>query len=301
MEEATLTVQSLVATQPLLVGLLTGVVVALLIAYFIIKRRKPKNEPEKPAKQEDMVSPPHYVILNETGNIVIASHRHPTEKLPEPVQRIFMEAITTLCMITKAIAATIDPETGRPCSIYNQFALERILANHPLFVHLGQESSHYKARRTKDFIEQTSNDMFGVNDNHDVNKKMAAIYNSMNVAAQTISQHGENPNARVGHLSLYCEDIMGIPVITAVLVHIGYEETVKLAEQAQKKVWDIRKDSIGIRKDSYLYNSPSMQEHFPAETLQMALKQAQSAVWVEKKKPEEDESEKPVEKPAPEG
>ncbi len=47
MEEATLTVQSLVATQPLLVGLLTGVVVAFLIAYFIIKRRKPKNEPEE--------------------------------------------------------------------------------------------------------------------------------------------------------------------------------------------------------------------------------------------------------------
>lgn len=281
MDEATIAVQSIVTTQPLLVGMLTGVVVAIFIAYIILKLRQRRNEPEKPSKPEDMVSPPHYVILNETGNIVIASYHHPTAKLPELVHRIFMEAITTLCMITKAIAASIDPETGRPCSIYSHFALERILANHPHFVHLGQEAYHYKVRTTKDFIEQTSNDMFGINDNYNVNKKMAAIYNSMNAAAQAISQNGENPNARVGHLSLYCEDIMGIPVITAVLVHIGYEESVKLVEQEQKKIWDIRKDFIGIRKDSYLYNSPSMQEQFPVETLNMALKQAQSSMGLE--------------------
>ncbi|MEZ8141050.1 hypothetical protein A1OO_16380 [Enterovibrio norvegicus FF-33] len=248
--------------------------ILLLIIYAIWGKRR-HIAPKEPTPKEKL-APSRYVILNETGNIVIASHRPPSEKLPDDVQKLFLEAISMLCMMTKAVASTTDPQTGRPCSIYNQYALEQMLAHHPLFVHIGQVSTEYEVRKNNDLIKKTSDDMFGVKNNDNVNKKIKAIYTSMELAAKAVSQSGENAHAKFGYLTLYCEDIMGVPVITAVLTHLGREESAKLQVLATKPLWNIKKDVINMRRDSYLYNSPSMQEQFSLDTLTDALKRTQS-------------------------
>ncbi len=78
---------------------------------------------------------------------------------------------------------TFEPDTfsgpTKYFSAFSHFALERVLDSHLLFIHLGQELAEYKVRRNKDFVQQSSNDLFGVDGSHTVQKKMNSIYNCM--------------------------------------------------------------------------------------------------------------------------
>ncbi len=244
-----------------------GLIVAVSIAYISVKRKRHRTR-----AREKTVDATRYVILNETGNILITSSLDPAKKLPGHVERSFLEAVSSLCLITRAISTTIDPSTGRPYSIYNHFALERVLTKHPLFAPLGQESAEYKIRRNKDFVAQSSNDLFGVGDSEAAQRKISSIYNSMFVAAQIMGEAGETKDARVGHLTLCCEHLMGIPIITAVLMHISYDQCKKLAEHSAKSRWNWSHQIIRLRKDTYLFNSPSLQNEFGADIKQLLLK-----------------------------
>ncbi len=90
-----------------------------------------------------------------------------------------------------------------------------------------------------------------------------------------MNEAGETSGTRVGHLTLYCEDLMGIPVISAVLVHISYEDSVKLAKQANKGMWNFSRETINFHKDSYLFNSPSLQNNGGVNDIQKLLQPGQ--------------------------
>jgi hypothetical protein len=265
-------VKQSVMSELLIMWSLLAILVGLVFFYVLSQAHKKKNVNQyQPDPKSNTVESPRYVILNETGNILVASHHDPSQKLPDCVEKMFLEAVSSLCLITRAVASTIDPETQRPFSIYDQYALERVLAGHPLFVHMGQETKEYKIRRNRDFIEKTSNDLFGVHNSHAVNKKMSVIYNSMIVEAQDSRRRtkARTKGTRVGHLTLFCEDMMGVPVISAVLIHIDYDDSVKLTKQAKKSAWNLTTEMISFRKDTYLYHSPAFDREFgPTESLE---------------------------------
>jgi len=241
-----------------------GLIVITNASYIPIKRMRQRAHAK--TKTIDATS---YIMLNETGNILIKSNHDPATKLPAHIERIFLEAVSSLCLITRAISTTIDPATNQPFSIYNHSALEQVLLNHPLFAPLGQESADYKVRRSKDLVNQSAYDLFGENGSYAVQKKMTSIYSSLFIAAQVMSEAGDTKDARVGHLTLCCEHLMGIPIVTIVLMHISYEQCIKLSKQITKNWWDLTSETISFRKDTYLFNSPTLQNEFGVDINQV--------------------------------
>jgi hypothetical protein len=212
-----------------------------------------------------------YVIINETGNVLIKSSLDPANKLPDLAEKIFLEAVSSLCLITTAISRSIDPATNRPFSIYDHSALERILVQHPLFVHLGRESAEYRIRRNQDLVTKSSNDLFGVSGSYAAQRKISSIYSSMYGAAQVMAGAGDSRNVRIGHLMLCCEYLMGIPLVTAVLMHISQEQCVKLSKQVKKSWWDFTSERISLQKDTYLFNSHTLLKMLDVDNYQQLL------------------------------
>jgi hypothetical protein len=221
------------------------VLIIIVNTTFILIKRKIN----KITGKSNVVDVKCYVVLNETGNIIIKTNQDPSEKLPDNLIRIFMEAVSCLCMMTKTISTTIDPNTGKFFSIYE----------HPLFLLLSKESCAYKIKHEQDFADKPSNDHLGCNTPPDVKRKIRSIYSNMYMASKRIKkEEGQSGNSRLGHLTLCCESLLGIPSISVVMIHVSRTECEKIPLKQNKNWWDVSSEVVEFRKDTYLFNSPSL-------------------------------------------
>ncbi|GGD73479.1 hypothetical protein GCM10011357_30720 [Lacimicrobium alkaliphilum] len=198
-----------------------------------------------------------YVVLNETGNVLIKTSQDPSRHLPDHLSKFFSEAVASLCMITRAISTATNPDTGRSFSIYDHSALEQMLTKHPQFLWLTQEVTEFEVKHDEDFIRKSGSVLLGGEHNAGIHHKMNAIYASMHATACLARKRG-SVNAeceRLGHLTLCCENLVGVPFITMILTHISHEHCISIPQKRQKKWWDLTRKTIEYKKDTYLFNS----------------------------------------------
>jgi len=245
-----------------------GAVVVGTALYRLFKKKRRRVRTRK-----ETVDATRYIVLNETGNILITSNQDPSKKLPDHTEQIFMEAVAQLCMITRAISTTIDPKTGKTFSIYNHFALDRVLTEHPLFALLGQETATYELKTDNTLEAAPDQNLFSTSGSDAAHQKVNTIYNSMLVAAQVMNKAGETEDARVGHLTLCCEHLMGIPVVTAVITHVSQGHFVELADLPDSRWRRWRNRTIELNKDTYIFDSPTLQKQFGTDTVNTIRKQ----------------------------
>ena len=242
----------------LLMILSLGIIMAMNLTFFWYVKHQLKHDGRTRGRPE-VANRNRYIALNETGNVVITGDFNPAKPLPSHIENLFLEALSHLGLITRTISTTIDPQTGQPYSTHSHFALTQILNSHPLFTPLAQETVEYRIKHTRDLADQTTDVFFGLPSGGTTQRKMTSIYNSMLMASQTLNQSGHTDNARIGHLTLCCESIMGIPMITAVVLHISQEHCVKMSKQNTRSKWNPSRETICFQKDTYLFNSSNSQ------------------------------------------
>ncbi|MBI4997138.1 MAG: hypothetical protein HZC22_09625 [Rhodocyclales bacterium] len=308
-----MTILSIEVTAALLAAGLAG---AFAGAAAVMLRRKRKAEGQAlpsaavpPPKEEP---PRHeaqrYFLLNETGNVLIATSLSPSGQLPEATLALFTEALAHLSAIFFAVAGTKDPDTGRPFSLYNYGVLKRALTLHPVFIRVSADSPKSPLERIRlrrplllgiqapesgkpaaappdpgawlDERVERSRSVLGITDGREHVNKLRAIHSQMRAEAERLSARrwggrrlnletfmaqgapplqkldegqgeaavdltapADHDEAEVGHITLYCECLMGVSLVSVKLAHAHYE--------------DYLDESIDMEQDIYLFVSPS--------------------------------------------
>lgn len=274
-----------------LVSILLGVVITT-----VGHRRKP---PAPPADPKEGASPRHeaqrYFLMNETGNVLIATSLSPTGQLPDATLAQFSEALSHLSAIFFAVAGANDPTTGQPFSLYNYAVIKKALALHPVFIRMSSEKpkvslhrfragfstmyqiqdvrksaevAHQEKQRWLDERVNCSRRALGMNDSPENLQRLRTIHAQMRAEAKRMArQHllngmetpgiaklmqvpltqeqAEVPDEmEIGHVTLYCECLMGVSLVSLKLVHAYYEDY-------------LYADSMEtIEHDTYLFVSP---------------------------------------------
>ncbi len=290
--------------------LLVCVVCALLggVAVMIGHRRQaslppipetaPVPEPPESPRQEAR----RYFLLNETGNVLIATSLSPSGSLPDVTLAQFTEALAHLSAVFFAIAGSKDPATGEPFSLYNYSVLKRALELHPVFIRVSADSPP-KVRRPfrtihplmfglmadstkapeaereemKNWLDERvkcSRDALGMHADPDNEKKLGAIHAQMRaeaqrmgsrkfrtmrfsamsstlldpektLGAQPLPDEDETPDeVEVGHITLYCECLMGVSLVSLKLAHAHYADY-------------LDSGALEMEQDTYLFVSPA--------------------------------------------
>ena len=112
-----------------------------------------------PPKNPNNVEAKKYYTFNETGNIMMATTDDTDQEIQQSVRDVFAEVAVFFAAMTRAISTTPNPDDhGKPYSIYNYSALERVIDGSGLFVHVTEEDVEYKssswgAEFSKELIE----------------------------------------------------------------------------------------------------------------------------------------------------
>lgn len=237
-----------------------------------------------------------YFLLNETGNVLIATSLNPTGPLPEATLALFSEALAHLSAVFFAIAGAKDEQTGQPFSLYNYAVLKRALALRPVFIRVSSEepadaiersrtvqpvlfgaraeggsSSESSVQERTNWMEarvKGSRDALGMNDSAGNMSQLRAIHAQMRAEAERLNTRrlrsmrvgvmgGESARAppapgldetpdevEVGHVTLYCECLMGVSLVSVKLAHAHFLDYLGAG-------------TLKMEQDTYLFVSPN--------------------------------------------
>lgn len=198
-----------------------------------------------------------YVVLNETGNVLLATTAATGEVVPENAQQVFSEACAHLAAIMRAISSTRRPEGDGFHSVFDSQVLLRLLDRHPLFVHMHRESIEITGAPGKTLLTNAVVEVFGIGLPTRDAQRMAAVLRSMAMVTDRVGMVDADEEARVGHLMLICESLLGVPVVSAVLTHLSLEHCRILAGHTGDRAQEAQ-PVIALCKEVYLFVSPAM-------------------------------------------
>ncbi len=217
----------------------------------------------KPTKLQAAVKNPHnveatkYYVFNETGNIMMATTANASEPIQQSVQDVFNEVAVFFAGMTRAITTTKNPGTGKPYSLYNYEALERVIAGSGLFVHVTEEdvvskSSSFGADFSKELLEN----LLGLATGAGEMAFASAMVSSIGKAGLEISGSKDSTSSKVGNIVFVCEYLLGMPIISAIVVYADFEENKQTFKLGPCFSESSVSTSLTMHKDTYLFVTP---------------------------------------------
>ncbi|MEZ4685172.1 MAG: hypothetical protein R3B47_03650 [Bacteroidia bacterium] len=212
---------------------------------------------QPPVKNPHNVEATKYYIFNETGNIMMASTIDSGTPMSQDTQDVFSEVSVFFAGMSRAITTTINPNTGKPYSLYNYTALERIISGSGLFVHVTEEDVKYTTKQfganfSKDLIEA----LLGLATGAGAMGFASAMVASIGQEGLNISGSSSTSDSKVGNIVFVCEYLLGMPIISAIVVYADAHE-----HKQQLQIGPCFKESSvqttwTMHKDTYMFVTP---------------------------------------------
>lgn len=221
--------------------------------------------PDDPAKAKLEIPPDNpfniqarkHFIFNETGNIMLASTEADNADIEPSVRDIFAEVSVFFSAMTRAISTTENPSTGKPYSLYNYTALERIISGSGLFIHvtesdLEHETHSFGATFSKELLEGLLGLATGVGAMSFAQGMLASIgKEAIRMGADTSST-----DSKVANIVFVCEYLLGMPMVTAIVVYADVHSNKESFELGPCFKVSNEKHKWTMHKDTYMFVTP---------------------------------------------
>lgn len=226
----------------------------------------------KPTPLATAVKNPHnveatkYYVFNETGNIMMASTTDASEPIQQNVQDVFNEVAVFFAGMTRAISTTKNPETGKPNSLYNYEALERVIDGSGLFVHVTEEDVISKSSSFGvDFSKELIENLLGLATGTGEMAFASAMVSSIGKAGLKIGGSKSSTSSKVGNIVFVCEYLLGMPIISAIVVYADYEQNKQAFKISPCFSESSVSTSLTMHKDTYLFVTPKFIHNYAGD------------------------------------
>ncbi len=227
---------------------------------------------------------PKYFTASETGNIIVTSTSNSNLPFSSQMQQLFSEVSVFFAGMARAITNTINPSNNKPYSLYNYNAISKVITESGLFVKVLEEQITSSSTDSLDISAQFVEAVFGIFDDaispdlnaiKSVNSKQKknpksvnskwkdlanTILSSMKTESASISIGHSTQDTKVANIFFYCENLVGIPSITATVISMD-------ANEYNQHILPIKRGhtQLTMQKDTYLFIPPSFISKYAAD------------------------------------
>ena len=198
-----------------------------------------------------------YNLLNETGTILIRTTVPPSEPLPPEVRDEFTAVMAFYAGMTRAMTFTPNPETGKPFSLFNYHAIERIVDNSGRFSKVSTDTLHFHTWATAEaFGRKLYHRLFGVKFGSRETRTISAVLETMGSEAIRMLEADNTQEYKAGHITFILEYLAGIPSITAKAIYIdcnSHRKGLKRAPWRHHRFSFFHRTSWTIQVENFLY------------------------------------------------
>ena len=157
-------------------------------------------------------------VFSHDGQLMLSRPLNADPAAQASLQDAFAEACAFVTAMNQAITSTQDPLTAAPYSPYNYQALERITHASQLFVRLTDEDIRHDtdnvgAQFSRTLLESLLDLPCNAADLAFADRLLTALAEE----SRRIAQRAHPSQTRVGHLMFICAELLGMPVVSAVL------------------------------------------------------------------------------------
>lgn len=161
--------------------------------------------------------------INQTGNIFISMSEGLTEEARADFARICSEVSVFFASLTKAVSSVTNPKTGKPYSIYNYEALNRVISNSNMFVPLqSQDYIFISSLSGAELAEELMQTILSVKL---PKEDLGFATETLNSMATEDSEGDDDSDTRAANIVFKCESMMGMPMVTVIVANFyDYDE-----------------------------------------------------------------------------
>lgn len=223
----------------------------------------PSLQPAPPAGPESTPARRYYAF-NETGNIMLVT----TGEAAPGVRELFAEVAEFFAALTQAVGTTIDPETGRPYSLYDYAALERVLSGSGCFMPVSREDVDFRSSTSgPTFSKELVARMLGLTD-YTADLPFASSMIA-SIGSEGLRLAGDSRGSgKVGNIVFVCELLLGMPIVSALVVTADVARNLQalrmgpcLEESSVSTSWKLHRETYTfVVPGQVLPSPPSFQE-----------------------------------------
>jgi len=224
---------------------------------WVVEAKKPISTDEKyniPASK--------YYVVNETGNIMVATTSPDSTKIDPDVLAVFQEVAVFFAAMTSAISST--PRNGKVApygrrdyyTIYDYEAIEAIVNQSGLFVNVREEDLTYQRQDdTIDVNLELIESLLGVALTDGVGAAgLKASLNAMGKQA-TFSYNSSGKSDKIANILFLCEYIFGMPIVNVLYFYLDEKVTEDVVTTPCVSA-DFAKTALTIHKDTFMFVLP---------------------------------------------
>lgn len=216
------------------------------------------TEIQPPPESPHNIEATKYYVFNQTGNIMMSSTIDSNTPIAEDVQKIFAEVSVFFAGMSRAMATTMNPATGKPYSLYNYAALKSVIKGSGLFVHVTEEDVTHKSKSggatfSKDLIES----LLGLATGTGALTFASAMISSIGKEGLTIAGSHDETNSKVCNIIFVCEYLLGMPSISAIVVYADMTKNETAFQVGPCIKGHSESITLDLHKDTYMFVTPT--------------------------------------------
>lgn len=231
------------------------------------------STPQPPDWKSNLPSPPansaqynipasKYYVVNETGNIMMATTSPDNSKIDPEVLSVFQEVAVFFAAMTKAITSTPRYGATKPYTrsdyytIYDYLALEAIVNQSGMFVNVREEDMHFQSSQgSVDFNLELIEAILGVALTDGVGAAgLQASLNAMGKQA-TFSYARTQQSDKIANILFLCEYLFGMPIVNVLYFYVDEEDTQTLVTTPCVST-SFQGYNLTIHKDTFMFVLP---------------------------------------------
>ncbi|MEL6539096.1 MAG: hypothetical protein AAFQ98_27005 [Bacteroidota bacterium] len=169
--------------------------------------------------------------VSATGNLFVASTLNGGEgsdpDLTDSAKTAFGQVSIFFAAMTKSIASTKNPKTGKPYSIYDYEALDSVIRKSGMFIQVGQNDYSFQ---TDSWGVTLSSELVSVlmagftGDMVTIGRSLAPLVSSFGSEGFKLANESSSESSQIGALVFVCEYLLGAVSITPILVYADLQK-----------------------------------------------------------------------------
>ena len=219
-----------------------------------------------PVKNPKNIEAAKYYIFNETGNIMLSSTSDTSQSIEESVRKVFAEVSVFFAGMTRAITTSKNPVTGKPYSLFNYHALQQVIDDSGLFVHVTEEDVKYSTDDFgADFSKNLVESLLGLATGAGEMAFASAMVSSLGKEGFRISSSKSDSESKVANIVFVCEHLLGMPMVSAIVVYADCKKHKQQIQAGPCFTEERITTSWELHKDTYFFVTPTFIKNYASE------------------------------------
>lgn len=205
-------------------------------------------------------------VFNETGNIMVSTTDITGATIPDQVRAVFAEVSVFFAAMTKAMTQSIDPNTGKPYSLYNYTAMQNVIDGSGLFVHVTEEDiEHTTESFGMDFSKELIEGLLGLATGAGALSFAQGMIASMGKAGLNIGGSSSSSDSKVSNIVFVCEYLLGMPIVSAIVVYCDTKINKVAFHVGPCIKGQSTHTKLIMHKDTYLFVTPTFIKEYASD------------------------------------